>query len=52
MEAISHAGTVLAIQAKDGIVLLAEKKVVSKLLENNLSHEKIYTISKQVAPIP
>ena len=33
MEAISHAGTVLAVLAKDGIVLAAEKKVTGKLLD-------------------
>lgn len=38
MEAISHAGTVLGVLAKDGIVLAAEKKVTGKLLD--LSAEK------------
>ena len=33
MEAISHAGTVLGVLAKDGVVLAAEKKVTSKLLD-------------------
>lgn len=33
MEAISHAGTVLAVLAKDGVVLAAEKKVTGKLLD-------------------
>ena len=33
MEAISHAGTVLGVLAKDGIVLAAEKKVTGKLLD-------------------
>jgi len=33
MEAISHAGTVLGILAKDGVVLAAEKKVTGKLLD-------------------
>ena len=49
MEAISHAGTALGILSKEeGIVLIAEKKVTSKLLEQSLSHEKIYLISEQV----
>lgn len=38
MEAISHAGTVLGILAKDGVVLAAEKRVTGKLLD--LSHAK------------
>jgi len=33
MEAISHAGTVLAVLAKDGVILAAEKKVTGKLLD-------------------
>ena len=33
MEAISHAGSVLAVLAKDGVVLAAEKKVTGKLLD-------------------
>ncbi|TPX34686.1 hypothetical protein SmJEL517_g02746 [Synchytrium microbalum] len=45
MEAISHAGTALGILAEDGIVLAAEKKVTSKLLEQSVSHEKIYLIN-------
>ena len=49
MEAISHAGTALGILAEDGIVLAAEKKVSSKLLEQSVSHEKIYLINEYVA---
>lgn len=45
MEAISHAGTVVGILAKDGVVLAAEKKVTSKLLEQDTSSEKIYSLS-------
>ncbi|SPO46433.1 probable PRE9 - 20S proteasome subunit Y13 (alpha3) [Moesziomyces antarcticus] len=48
MEAISHAGTVIGILAKDGIVLAAEKKVTSKLLEQDQSSEKIFTVSDNV----
>ncbi len=33
MEAISHAGSVLGVLAKDGVVLAAEKKVTGKLLD-------------------
>ncbi|RKO84409.1 nucleophile aminohydrolase, partial [Blyttiomyces helicus] len=46
MEAISHAGTALGILATDGIVLAAEKKVTSKLLEQTASHEKIYKLNE------
>ncbi|KAK5626578.1 hypothetical protein RRF57_002293 [Xylaria bambusicola] len=35
LEAISHAGTAIGILAKDGIVLAAERKVTSKLLEQD-----------------
>jgi len=45
LEAISHAGTALGILAKDGIVLAAERKVTSKLLEQDTSAEKLYTIN-------
>ncbi|KAJ3027470.1 protein with putative role during mitosis [Rhizophlyctis rosea] len=48
MEAISHAGTALGILAKDGIVLAAEKKVTSKLLEQTASQEKIYQLNEHM----
>lgn len=48
MEAISHAGTALGILGTDGIVLAAEKKVTSKLLEQATSTEKIYALSKNI----
>lgn len=46
MEAISQAGIALGILAKDGIVIAAEKKVTSKLLENDISSEKIYKLNE------
>lgn len=46
MEAISHAGTVIGILTQQGVVLAAEKKVTSKLLEQDTSSEKIYTVSE------
>jgi len=49
MEAISHAGTALGILASDGIVLAAEKKLTSKLLEPTKSSEKMYLIDDHVA---
>ncbi|KAI9098148.1 nucleophile aminohydrolase [Phlyctochytrium arcticum] len=45
MEAISHAGTALGILSTEGVVLAAEKKVASKLLEQTSSSEKIYQLS-------
>ncbi|KAI8807268.1 putative proteasome component Pre9 [Cladochytrium replicatum] len=49
MEAISHAGTALGILADDGIVLAAEKKVTSKLLEQSASAEKVYVLNDTMA---
>ncbi|KAH7347129.1 proteasome subunit alpha type-4 [Plectosphaerella cucumerina] len=45
LEAISHAGTAIGILAQDGIVLAAERKVTSKLLEQDTSAEKLYTVN-------
>lgn len=42
MEAISHAGTVLGVLAKDGVVLAAEKKVTGKLLDMSGAREGGY----------
>jgi len=45
MEAISHAGTAIGVlSAKEGVVLAAEKKITSKLLETGLSSEKMYKV--------
>eukprot|EP00004_Rigifila_ramosa_P024110 TRINITY_DN6908_c0_g1_i1.p1 TRINITY_DN6908_c0_g1~~TRINITY_DN6908_c0_g1_i1.p1 ORF type:complete len:255 (+),score=51.23 TRINITY_DN6908_c0_g1_i1:25-765(+) len=49
MEAIGHAGSAIGILAKDGIVLAAEKKITSKLLESNMSSEKMYRLDGHVA---
>jgi 20S proteasome alpha/beta subunit len=49
LEAISHAGTAIGILAKDGIVLAAERKVTSKLLEQDTSAEKLYILNEYVA---
>jgi len=56
MEAISHAGTVLGVLAKDGVVLAAEKKVTGKLLDLSIvkeggyggSGEKIFLVNNNV----
>ena len=42
MEAISHAGTVLGVLTKQGIVLAAEKKVTGKLLDLSSAKEGGY----------
>lgn len=52
LEAISHAGTALGILAKDGIVLAAERKVTSKLLEQDTSAEKLYILNEYVLSDP
>lgn len=49
MEAISHAGTAIGILSDDGIVLAAEKKVTSKLLEQDISAEKMYTLNGNIS---
>ncbi|KAG0639453.1 nucleophile aminohydrolase [Tuber brumale] len=48
LEAISHAGTALGVLAKDGIVLAAERKVTSKLLEQDTSAEKLYILNEEM----
>ncbi|KIY69308.1 N-terminal nucleophile aminohydrolase [Cylindrobasidium torrendii FP15055 ss-10] len=53
MEAISRAGTVLGVLAKDGVVLAAEKKVTGKLLDLSGggyggSGEKIYLVNRNI----
>lgn len=44
-EAISMAGTAIGILSKEGVVLACEKKVTSKLLDNDGSAEKLYVIN-------
>lgn len=46
LEAISHAGTAMGILCKEGILLAAEKKVTSKLLETKAAGEKIYYVNE------
>ncbi|KAG7886892.1 hypothetical protein KL905_004928 [Ogataea polymorpha] len=45
LEAINHAGTAIGVMAKDGVVLAAERKVTSKLLEQDTSAEKMYVLN-------
>jgi len=49
MEAITHAGAAVGILATDGIVLAAEKKVTSKLLEPGTKSEKMFRIDRHLA---
>ncbi len=44
IEAINNAGTSVGLLAKDGIVLAAEKKTVSKLLAPSKTSEKAYQL--------
>ena len=48
MEAISQAGSAIGILAKDGVVLAAEKRVLSKLLDIRKASEKMYKIDDHV----
>ncbi|SCU88515.1 LANO_0D02322g1_1 [Lachancea nothofagi CBS 11611] len=48
LESISHAGTAIGVMAKDGIVLAAERKVTSKLLEQGSSSEKLYKLNDNI----
>eukprot|EP01129_Flabellula_baltica_P015328 TRINITY_DN7695_c0_g1_i1.p1 TRINITY_DN7695_c0_g1~~TRINITY_DN7695_c0_g1_i1.p1 ORF type:complete len:248 (-),score=71.21 TRINITY_DN7695_c0_g1_i1:24-767(-) len=49
MQAIAHSGVAIGILAEDGIVLAAEKRVTSPLLETQISSEKMYVIDDHVA---
>ncbi|KAK1280192.1 Proteasome subunit alpha type-4-1 [Acorus gramineus] len=49
MEAIGNAGTAIGILSADGVVLVGEKKVTSKLLQTSRSTEKMYKIDGHVA---
>ncbi|KAF5936004.1 hypothetical protein HYC85_027133 [Camellia sinensis] len=49
MEAIGNAGTAIGILSKDGVVLVGEKIVTSKLLQTSTSTEKMYKIDDHVA---
>ena len=42
IDAISHAGTVLGVLSKDGVVLAVEKKVTGKLLDMSIAKEGGY----------
>ena len=40
MEAISHAGAAVGVRTDEGVVLAAEKKILSKLLETSVASER------------
>jgi len=48
MEAISHAGACIGILTKDGVVLAAEKRVTSKLLDPGHRLEKIFLLDDHI----
>merc|ERR1712100_634756 len=49
MEAIGHAGAAIGILGTDGVVLAAEKKTTSKLLESDKTSEKMYMVDEHIA---
>ena len=52
MEAISNAGSALGVLAIDGVVLAAEKKITSKLLDTKavgVRREKMYKLDDHIA---
>eukprot|EP00298_Acanthocystis_sp_HF-20_P007141 c16807_g2_i2.p1 GENE.c16807_g2_i2~~c16807_g2_i2.p1 ORF type:complete len:249 (+),score=97.83 c16807_g2_i2:31-777(+) len=49
MDAINHAGAAVGVLSKDGVVLVAEKKITSKLLETSKSTEKMYKVDQHIA---
>ena len=48
MEAIGHAGSCVGILTKDGVVLAAEKRVTSKLLDATHKLEKMYQLDDHI----
>lgn len=49
LEAINNASSTLGILAKDGVVIAADKAIVSSLLDQETEKEKIYRIDNHVA---
>ena len=48
IEAINNAGTCIGLQSNDGIVLAAERRVVSKLLAPSKTSEKTYVLDEHM----
>jgi 20S proteasome subunit alpha 3 len=51
MEAISQAGSAVAILSNEGVVMAAEKRITSKLLDIRETSEKMYKIDDHVAVV-
>eukprot|EP01100_Stratorugosa_tubuloviscum_P001065 TRINITY_DN1240_c1_g1_i1.p1 TRINITY_DN1240_c1_g1~~TRINITY_DN1240_c1_g1_i1.p1 ORF type:complete len:267 (+),score=142.09 TRINITY_DN1240_c1_g1_i1:131-931(+) len=49
IEAISHASSAVGILTKEGVVLAAEKKITSKLVEVSSKTEKMYQLADHLA---
>ncbi|GHP02184.1 protein with putative role during mitosis [Pycnococcus provasolii] len=49
MEAISNAGSAVGVLTSQGVVLAAEKKITSKLLEASITSEKMHKVDDHVA---
>lgn len=49
MEAISHAGAAVGVRTRYGVVLAAEKKILSKLLETADAAEKMHQLDRNIA---
>lgn len=49
MEAISQAGSAVGLKATNGVVLVAEKRITSKLLDKRKTTEKMYKIDDHVS---
>ena len=48
IEAINSAGTCIGLQSADGVVLAAERRVVSKLLAPSKTSEKTYILDEHM----
>lgn len=48
MEAIGHAGAAVGVMSSEGVVLAAEKKTASKLLDTAKRSEKMYQVDKHI----
>ncbi len=48
MEAIGHAGAAVGVMSPEGVVLAAEKKTASKLLDTGKRSEKMYQVDKHI----
>ena len=51
IEAINNAGTCVGLQSNNGIILAAEKRVVSKLLAPSKTSEKTYIIDEHIVAL-